>query len=224
MDHCIVRARSEAIISHSVYPRSQSPDHLPINQSTVDKHELVCSTLNPDIFDEEESQRQEEEKEQEDGGYDNNNDNKDGRQLQQEVKEDMAATLMSEKVGDTYLSSKKDESLRLANHDPSLEPSQDRLGSYNSSFGDDELNSNPVLINVNREPCSAKRKLLFSPNNLIYKKCKRHLEQRFTPQCRPYAKLCQYPPKSYSPLDHGLRVTIVSSTKGQLPLPAPSTL
>ncbi|KAH7317308.1 hypothetical protein BKA65DRAFT_557512 [Rhexocercosporidium sp. MPI-PUGE-AT-0058] len=135
----------------------------------------------------------------------------------------MAATLMSEKVGDTHLSSKKDENLGLANHDPSLEPTQDKLESPSSSFSDDELNSNPVSINVDREPRPAKRKRSSSSNNPIYKKRKRHLEQRSTPQRRPHAKLRQHSPKSYSPLDHGSRVTAVSSAKGRLPSPAPST-
>ena len=49
-----------------------------------------------------------------------------------------------------------------------------------------------------------------------------HLEQRSTPQRRPHAKLRQHSPKSYSPLDHGSRVTAVSSAKGRLPSPAPS--
>jgi hypothetical protein len=72
----------------------------------------VRPALNSDIFDEEERQRQEEE-EQDDWGYgndnDNDNDNEDGRQLQQEVKEDVTATLTFQKIGDTLLSS-KDES------------------------------------------------------------------------------------------------------------------
>ena len=47
----------------------------------------------------------------------------------------MAAALMTGKVGDTYLSSKNDESPGLANRDPSLEPSD--------SCSDDEFNNNP---------------------------------------------------------------------------------
>ena len=96
---------------------------------------------------------------------------------------------MFEKVSDTYLSSKKDKSLRLANYNLSLEPSRDKLGSYSSSFSNDELNSNPVSINVDRELRPTKRKRLSLSNNLVYKKRKRYLEQRSTPKRRLYAKL-----------------------------------
>ncbi|KAE8440724.1 hypothetical protein EG329_006775 [Mollisiaceae sp. DMI_Dod_QoI] len=185
---CTVCAKPEATMCPPARPRNQPPDHLPTDQSAADEHELVRPALNSDIFDEE-RQRQEEEKEQEDGGHDNDNDSEDGRQLQQEVKEEVAATLMSKKAGDTYLSSKKDESLRPANHDPSPESSQDKLGSHSSSFSDDELNSNPVSINVGRQPRPAKRKRSSSSNHLIHKKRKRHLEQKSTPQRRPHAKL-----------------------------------
>ena len=108
---CTVCAKSEATMSPPARPRNHPPDHLLMDQSVADEHELVRPALNSDIFDEEERQRQEEEEEQEDWGYDNDNDNEDGRQLQQEVKEDVAATLMFENVGDTHLSSKKDESV-----------------------------------------------------------------------------------------------------------------
>ena len=53
----------------------------------------------------------------------------------------MAAALMTGKVGDTHLSSKKDESPGLANRDPSPEPSEDKLESHSCS--DDEFNNNP---------------------------------------------------------------------------------
>jgi hypothetical protein len=92
----------------------------------------------------------------------------------------MTATLTSEKVSDTYLSS-KDKSLRLATHDLSLEPSQDKLGNYSSNCSDDKLNSNLVLINVDKEPRPTKRKRLTSSNNLTYKKRKRYLKQRSNP-------------------------------------------
>jgi hypothetical protein len=86
--------------------------------------------------------------------------------MQQEVK-DVTATLTSEKVGDTYLSS-KNESLRLATYDLSPEPS--------SNYNNDKLNSNPVSINIDREPCPTKRKQLSLSNNLIYKKRKYYFE------------------------------------------------
>jgi hypothetical protein len=209
---CTVCVQSEATMSPPARPRDHPPDHLPTFQSTADEHELVRPALNSDIFDEDERQRQEGEEEQDDWVYGNNNE--EGRQMQQEVKEDVTATLTSEKVGDTHLSS-KDESLRLATHDLSPEPS--------SNCSDDELNSNPVSINVDREPCPAKRKRSSSSNNPIYKKRKRHLEQRSNPKRRSHAKLHQHSPKSYSPLDHGSRVTAVSNAKGRLPSPAPST-
>ena len=47
------------------------------------------------------SLRQRQEEEQEDEDYDN--DNEGGRQPQQEVKEDVAAALMTEKIGNIYL-------------------------------------------------------------------------------------------------------------------------
>jgi len=50
--------------------------------------------------------------------------------------------LMSEKVSNTYLSS-KDKSLRLVTYDLSLELS--------SNYSNDELNSNLILINIDRE-------------------------------------------------------------------------
>lgn len=49
---------------------------------------------------------------------------------------------MSEKVSNTYLSS-KDKSLRLVTYDLSLELS--------SNYSNDELNSNLILINIDRE-------------------------------------------------------------------------
>jgi len=51
-DHCTVRARSEVIMFHPACPYSQSPDHLPTDQSAVDKRELARPALNPDIFEE----------------------------------------------------------------------------------------------------------------------------------------------------------------------------
>ena len=47
------------------------------------------------------SPRQRQEEEQEDEDYDN--DNEGGRQPQQEVKEDVAAALMTGKIGDIYI-------------------------------------------------------------------------------------------------------------------------
>lgn len=160
-------------MSSPARPYNYSLNYLPTDQSVANKHKLVYSILNPDIFNKEERQRQEE-----DRGYGNNNDNKNSRQLQQKIEEDVVATLISKKVSNAYLSSKKDKSLRLANYDISLELSQDKLEGYSSGFSNDELNSNPVLINVDRELRSTKRKRLSLSNNLIYKKCKRYLKQR----------------------------------------------
>jgi hypothetical protein len=126
-------------MSHPARPRNQPLDYLPTDRSAADEHELVRPALNPDILGGEERQRQEE---HEDEDYDN--DNEDSRQPQQEAKEDAAAALMTGKVGGTYLSSKKDESLGLANCDPSPEPSEDRLGS--DSCTDDEFDNNPEIM------------------------------------------------------------------------------
>ena len=54
----------------------------------------------------------------------------------------MAAALMTRKVGDTHLSSGKDESLGLANRDPPPKPNEDKLGSYGDSWTEDEFNNN----------------------------------------------------------------------------------
>jgi hypothetical protein len=83
------------------------------------------------------------------------------------VKEDIIATLMSEKVSNTHLSN-KDKSLRLATYNLSLKPS--------SNYSNNKLNSNPISINVDRELYLAKRKQLSLFNNLIYKKRKRYLK------------------------------------------------
>jgi len=212
-DHCTVHARSEATTSHPASPRSQPPDHLPTDQSAVEEHELVHPALNSDTFDKEDRPQQEE-----DEDYDNTKD----RQPQQEVNEDVAAAaLMTGKVGDTHLSSKKDESPGLANHDPSPEPSQDKLGS--ESCSDDEFNNNPKSDEDDGRPSPTKRKRPSSSNNgPTQKKRKRHLEQKSTRQHRPHSKLHRYYPKSHSPPDQCLRVAVGSSGEGRLPSPAPS--
>ena len=80
---CTVRARSEAAISHLTRPRSQPLDHLPTDRSTRHEHKLVRLALNSDIFDREDRQ-------------DKDHDNiEDGKQPQQEVKEDVAAALVT---------------------------------------------------------------------------------------------------------------------------------
>ena len=97
----------------------------------------------------------------------------------------MVVTLMSEKVSDIYLSSKKDESSGLAYHDPSPEPSQDKLGSHGDSCSDDEFSNTPKSDKDNGRPRATKRKRErpSSPNNSpMHKKRKHHLEQRSTRQ------------------------------------------
>ena len=213
----MVRARSEAIICSSTRSRSQPLDHLPTNRSAVDEHELVCPALNSDTFDKEDKEQQEEEQEDED--YDNI---EDGRQLQQEVKEDVAVVLTSGKVDDTHLSGKKDESLELANCDLSPEPSKDKLEC--DSYSDDELNSNLKSDEDNEKSSSAKRKRPSAAvNGPTQKKRKHHLKQRSTRQQKPHFKLHQHCLKSHSPSDQGLRVAVGSCGVGQLPSPAPST-
>jgi hypothetical protein len=121
--HASSEPLNEATMSHPAGLR-QPPDHLPIDRSAVDERELVRPALNSDIFDEDTLR-------QEDENYDN--DIEDGNQPQQEAKEDVAAALMTRKVGDTHLSSGKDESLGLATCDPPPKPSEDKLGSYSDS-------------------------------------------------------------------------------------------
>ena len=202
----------------SARPRSERIDHLPTDRSAVDEHEPVRPARNSDIFDEEDREQQEEqEQEQEDYGN-----NEGGRQPQQEVKE-VAAALMTGKVGDTYLSSKKDKSSGLAYHDPSPEPSQDNLGSHGCS--DDEFSNTPKSDEDDGRPRVAKRKRKrpSSPNNgPMHKKRKHHLEQRSTRQHRPHCKPYRRSLKSHSPLVQGSRVAAVSSAEGRLPSPAPS--
>jgi hypothetical protein len=131
-------------MSYPACPCSQPLYHLPTDQSAVDGHKLVRSALNSDIFNKEDRQRQEEKQEDEDC-----KDNEGSRQPQQEVKEDVAAALMTGKIGGTYLSSKKDESLGLGYHDSSPEPSHDKLRSYSDSCSDDGFSNDdgrPVLL------------------------------------------------------------------------------
>ena len=121
------RAKSAAATSHSARPRSLPPhcsrastgnrlgqeDRLHASRSTADEHEyedkLVHPTLNTDTFDKGKRQQQEAEVE---GEVDKDDDEDDGR-LQQEVN-NVAAVLMTERVGDTHLSSKGNKSARPA--------------------------------------------------------------------------------------------------------------
>jgi hypothetical protein len=64
-------------MSHPAGPHSQPPDHLPTDQSAVDKHKLVRPTLNSNIFNKEDRQWQEEQEVK-----DYNNNIKDGNQPQ----------------------------------------------------------------------------------------------------------------------------------------------
>jgi hypothetical protein len=137
------------------------------------------------------------------------------------VKEDVAAALITGKVGDTHLSSKKDESPGLANRDPSPELSKDKLGS--DSCSDDEFNNYPKSDKDDGRPGPAKRKRPSLHNNgPMQKKRKHYLEQKSTRQHRPHSKLHRHYPKSHSPLNQGSRVTVRSNREGQLPSPAPS--
>ena len=63
------------------------------------------------------------------------------------MKEDIIVILTSEKVSNTYLSS-KDKSLRLATYNLSLELS--------SNCSNNKLNNNLVLINIDKELCLTK--------------------------------------------------------------------
>lgn len=175
--HCTACTKFEATMYPPTRCRNHSLDHLLTVRSTADEHKLVDPTLNFNIFDKEERQRQKEE-EQNDWGYDNNNNNKNDRQLQQKVKEDVTIILIFKKIDNTHLFS-KDKSLSLLTYNSSSESSQNKLKSYSNNFNDNELNNNPVSITVNRESRFTKWKRLSLFNNLIYKKHKYYLEQRF---------------------------------------------
>jgi hypothetical protein len=121
------RVRSEAATSYSARPQSPLPrrsrastgnwlgqeDRLHVGRSTTDEREyedeLVRPALNTDTFDKGERQQQEEDAE----GEVDKDDDKDDGQLQQRVNS-VAAVLTTERVGDTHLSSKGDESARPA--------------------------------------------------------------------------------------------------------------
>jgi hypothetical protein len=94
------------------------------------------------------------------------------------VKEDVAVALITGKVGDTYLSSEKNESPGLVNYDPSPELSGDRVGSYSDSYID-EFNNNPESDEDDGRPSPVKRKRRSLSNiGPTYKKRKHHLKQR----------------------------------------------
>ena len=81
-----------------------------------------------------------------------------------------------------------------------------------------------VTEDNDEEPRPMKRKPLSSSHDSpMAKKRKHHPQQRSTRQHRPHSKPYRRPPKSYSLLDEGSTVATVSSTKGQLLAPAPST-
>ncbi|KAH8745457.1 hypothetical protein BGZ57DRAFT_237292 [Hyaloscypha finlandica] len=174
---------------------------------------LGGSLDNPIIMIGEDRQLQVEE--QEDEAYDN--DNEDRRQPEQEVKEDVVATLMTGKVGDTHLFS-EDKSPGLANRGPSPGPSQDRAGS--DSHSDDELNTNSYDKEGEPHPIKRKRPSPFR-NGPIHKK-RKQLQERSTRQHRLPSKPHGRSPKLRFPFDQGSTAAAVSSTKGGLPSPAPS--
>ncbi|KAF8850006.1 hypothetical protein BDZ45DRAFT_697068 [Acephala macrosclerotiorum] len=204
---CTVRARSEATMSHPARSRNQPQDHFPTDRSAGDEHEPIRPALNSDICDGEEKQRQEEEQEDEDCG----NDNEDGRQPQQEVMEDVAAALMTGKVGDTHQCSKKGESPGLANRDSFSKPSQDKSGNHSDRCNGVELKSNSESDDDEGRSRAAKRKRPSSSNGPMHKKRKHHPEQRPTRQHGPHSKPYRHSSKSHSPLDQRSRVTPVSS-------------
>lgn len=103
------------------------------------------------------------EQQQEDEDYDTI---EDGRKPQHEVKEVVAAILMTGEVGDIHPSS-KDESSELANRDPSPEPSEDKLGS--DSCSDDEFNNNPKS-----DKDDGRRGQVLSGNNYPYPAMAQH--------------------------------------------------
>ena len=185
------RARSEAMMSNSARPRSQplhysrasllnqlcQEGHLHIGRSITDEYGLVRPILYTDTFDEEKRQQRQQQQQQEDDG-----------QLQQKVN-NVAAALTTERISDTHLFSKGDESARPAKRqrplpygDSSPEPSHDEAGSR-----DDE------------RPRPAKRKRPSSSyDGLTQRKRKDYLQQRTSRQRKPCPKSHQRYLKSHS--------------------------
>ncbi|KAI9866126.1 MAG: hypothetical protein M1813_001687 [Trichoglossum hirsutum] len=212
--HC---ARSEAATSHSACPRSPPPhcsrelrgnwlgqeDRLHASQSTADEREyedeLVCPALNTDTFDKGKRQQ----RAAETGGKVDKDDNEDDSQPHQRVNS-VAAVLTTERVGDTHLSSKGDESVRpakrqrpLSYSDSSPDLSYNEVESYSDSYCDDELNNAKAKLDKDDErPRPAKRKRSSSS----------------------YDGPTQWNRKNY------LQVAAGSSAEGQLPSPVPSAL
>ncbi|KAI9776258.1 MAG: hypothetical protein M1839_000492 [Geoglossum umbratile] len=238
------RARSKVATSHSARPQSPplrcsrastgnrlgQEDRLHAGRSTAEEREyedeLVRPALNTDTFDKGERQQQEAEVE---GEVDKDDDEDDG-QLQQRVNS-VAAVLTTERIGDTHLSSKGDESARPAKRQRPLpysnsspEPGHDKAGSYSDSYSDDELNNAKAKSDEDDErPRPAKRKRpSWSYDGPTQWKRKNYLQYRSSRQHKPRSKSHQHYPKSHSLLDQGSRVAAGSSAEGQLPSPAPS--
>ncbi|KAI9863873.1 MAG: hypothetical protein M1813_003525 [Trichoglossum hirsutum] len=180
-----------------------------------------------DTFDKRERQQQKAEAEEE---VDKDDDEDDG-QLQQRV--NSVAVLTTERVSDTHLSSKGDESARPAKRqrslpysDSSLEPSHDEAESYSDSYSDDELNNAKAKLDkVDERPRPAKWKRPSSSyNGPTQWKCKNYLQYRSFCQRKLCSKSYQHYSKLHSLLDQGSRVAAGSSAEGQLPSPAPSAL
>ncbi|KAI9770863.1 MAG: hypothetical protein M1839_003026 [Geoglossum umbratile] len=237
------RARSETATSHSARPRGLPPrrsrestgnrlgqeDRLHAGQSTADEREyedqLVRPALNTDTFDKGERQQQEAEAK----GEVDKDDDKDDGQPQQRV--NSVAVLTTERVGDTHLFSKGDESARPAKRqrplpysDSSPEPSHDEAGSHSDSYSDDELNNAKSKSDKDDErPRPAKRKRPSSSyDGPTQWKRKNYLQYRSSRQRKPRSKSHQHYPKSHSLLDQGSRAAAGSSAEGQLLSPAPS--
>ena len=143
----------------------------------------------------------------------------------------MAAALTTERVGNTHLSSKGDESARPAKRQRPLpygdsppEPSHDEAGSHSDSYSNGGLNNTKAESDEDDErPRPAKRKRPSSSyDGPKQRKRKDHLQQRSSRQCKPRSKSHQHYPKSHSLLDQGSRVAAGSSAKDRLPSPVPS--
>ncbi|KAI9771107.1 MAG: hypothetical protein M1840_002458 [Geoglossum simile] len=126
-------------------------DRLHTGRSITDEHGLVHPVLYTNTFNEKRQQRQQQEEDYE--GEDNSEDESQPQQ----------------KVGETHLSSKGDESARPAKRqrplpygDSSPEPSHDEAGSHGDNYSDDELNNTKAKSGKDDErPCPAKRKQPF---------------------------------------------------------------
>ncbi|KUJ10218.1 uncharacterized protein LY89DRAFT_739958 [Mollisia scopiformis] len=194
-------------------------DRLYTGRGVADEHELVDHTLNTLFIDEGVIKQQEVEQEQKkDEG--NTKDEDEGPQQEMNV---VAPVVMAERASRSLRLANRRQSLPNLNSSP--EPSYNEVGSRSGGNSDDELNSTNSAEDNEKKSRPAKRKQLSSSHDgPIRKKPRRPLQESSSCQRRPLSKPHRQYLKSHSPLDQCSRVATSSSTKGQLPSPAPSIL